>query len=221
MTRFKSEIKYSSVTPRQDFMNRRQLVVGSASLGLTATVGLPSAAKTEYGAGLELTSFEDVTGYNNFYEFGTDKGDPAKYARALTTDPWSVEIGGLVNNPGNFALEDILKDMTLEERIYRFRCVEAWSMVVPWVGFQLSDLIAKADPQGSAKYEHLKLCCGPRKCMVRKTLLSLGLMSKVCVWMRRCIRLLLWQRGCMVNRCQIKTARLCAWLCLGNTGLNQ
>lgn len=157
MARYKSDLKYSAVTPKADFMNRRQLMAGAAGLGLAAGMGLPAAAKlnaakTAYGAGLELTSFEDVTTYNNFYEFGTGKEDPSKYAKALTTDPWSVEIGGLVNNPGKYAFEDILKDMTLEERIYRFRCVEAWSMVVPWVGFQLSDLIAKADPQGNAKY---------------------------------------------------------------------
>jgi methionine sulfoxide reductase catalytic subunit len=157
MTRYKSDLKYSAVTPKADFMNRRQLMSGAAGLGIAAGLGLPAAAglnaaKTEYGAGLKLTSLEDVKTYNNFYEFGTGKGDPAKHAHALTTDPWSVEIGGLVNNPGNYALEDILKDMTLEERIYRLRCVEAWSMVVPWVGFQLSDLIAKADPMGDAKY---------------------------------------------------------------------
>ncbi|MEJ6709206.1 MAG: protein-methionine-sulfoxide reductase catalytic subunit MsrP [Amylibacter sp.] len=157
MTRYKSDLKYSAVTPKADFMNRRQLMSGAAGLGIAAGLVLPvaaglNAAKTEYGAGLKLTSLEDVKTYNNFYEFGTGKGDPAKHAHALTTDPWSVEIGGLVNNPGNYALEDILKVMTLEERIYRFRCVEAWSMVVPWIGFQLSDLIAKADPMGNAKY---------------------------------------------------------------------
>ena len=168
MTRYKSDLKYSAVTPKADFMNRRQLMSGAAGLGIAAGLGLPAAAglnaaKTDYGAGLELTSYEDVTTYNNFYEFGTGKGDPAKYAKALTTDPWSVEIGGLVNNPGNYALEDILKDMTLEERIYRLRCVEAWSMVVPWVGFQLSDLIAKADPMGSAKYVAFETLLRPKE----------------------------------------------------------
>jgi sulfoxide reductase catalytic subunit YedY len=109
-------------------------------------------SKSDYKVDADITPQEAATTYNNYYEFGTAKTDPAKYAGALTTDPWSVEIGGLVNNPGKFALEDILKDVNLEERIYRFRCVEAWSMVVPWVGFQLSDLIAKADPMGDAKY---------------------------------------------------------------------
>ncbi|MDR6267263.1 MULTISPECIES: protein-methionine-sulfoxide reductase catalytic subunit MsrP [Rhodobacterales] len=161
MARFKTALKYSEVTPKADFLNRRQLMAGAAGLtmagGITTGLATPAAAalnaaKSKWSTDAEPTSLEDITSYNNFYEFGTGKGDPAQYAKALTTDPWSVEIGGLVNNPGSYALEDILKDMTLEERIYRFRCVEAWSMVIPWVGFQLSDLIAKADPQGNAKY---------------------------------------------------------------------
>ena len=157
MARFKSDLKYSQITPKADFLNRRQLMGGAAGIALAGGLGVPAAAKlnaakSEWSTDMEPTSYGDVTSYNNFYEFGTGKGDPARYAKALTTDPWSVEIGGLVNNPGNYALDDILKDVTLEERIYRFRCVEAWSMVVPWVGFQLSDLIAKADPQGNAKY---------------------------------------------------------------------
>lgn len=169
MVRYKSNLKYSAVTPKLDFMNRRQLIAGVAGMGFAASMGSSAVAESKYGAGLELTSFEDVTTYNNFYEFGTDKGDPAKYAKALTTDPWSVEISGLVNKPGNYALEDILKDMTLEERIYRFRCVEAWSMVVPWVGFQLSDLIAKADPQGNAKYVAFETLLRPEEMRGQKS----------------------------------------------------
>jgi sulfoxide reductase catalytic subunit YedY len=169
MVRYESNLKYSAVTPKLDFMNRRQLIAGVAGMGFAASMGSSAVAESKYGAGLELTSFEDVTTYNNFYEFGTDKGDPAKYAKALTTDPWSVEISGLVNKPGNYALEDILKDMTLEERIYRFRCVEAWSMVVPWVGFQLSDLIAKADPQGNAKYVAFETLLRPEEMRGQKS----------------------------------------------------
>ncbi|MCP5074984.1 MAG: protein-methionine-sulfoxide reductase catalytic subunit MsrP [Rhodobacteraceae bacterium] len=158
MYRHKSDPKYSDITPRRDFLNRRQLMAGAA--GLVAAGGIGGAARAKlmakkgslYSTDEEVNSFEDVSTYNNFYEFGTGKTDPAKYAHMLKTDPWSVEIDGLVNNPGNYALEDILKGVTLEERIYRFRCVEAWAMVVPWVGFQLSDLIARADPMGSAKY---------------------------------------------------------------------
>jgi len=152
------KLTYSQVTPKVDFLNRRQIMAGAAGLGLASMFAGSVHAKaleytkSDYKVDGDITPQEAATTYNNYYEFGTGKGDPVKYADVLTTDPWSVEIGGLVNNPGNYALEDILKDVTLEERIYRFRCVEAWSMVVPWIGFQLSELIAKADPMGSAKY---------------------------------------------------------------------
>ncbi len=157
MYRFKTDLKYSDITPRADFMNRRQVIAGAA--GLVAAGGIAGMAsarmtgiKSAYSTDEKLTSFKDATSYNNFYEFGTGKSDPVNYADKLTTDPWNVEIGGLVNKPGNYSIGDILKNVTLEERIYRFRCVEAWAMVVPWIGFQLSDLIAAADPQGNAKY---------------------------------------------------------------------
>lgn len=152
------KLTYSQVTPKADFLNRRQIMAGAAGLGLTSLFSGSAHAKaleyskSDYKVDMDTTPKDAATTYNNYYEFGTGKGDPVKYAGVLTTDPWSVEIGGLVNNPGKFALEDILKDVALEERIYRFRCVEAWSMVVPWIGFQLSDLIAKADPMGNAKY---------------------------------------------------------------------
>ncbi|MCL4119765.1 UNVERIFIED_CONTAM: hypothetical protein GTU68_021124 [Idotea baltica] len=110
------------------------------------------AVKSDYTVDTEITPRDAATTYNNFYEFGTGKGDPLANAHTLTTDPWSVEIGGMVNNAGTYGLNDILKDITLEERIYRFRCVEAWSMVVPWIGFSLSELLKKADPQSGAKY---------------------------------------------------------------------
>lgn len=152
------KLTYSEVTPKTDFLNRRQIIAGAAGMGLAPMFAGRAQAKalefkkTAYGEGVDVTPKDAATTYNNFYEYGTGKGDPAKYAHVLKTDPWSVEIGGLVNNPGTYALEDILKDVDLEERIYRFRCVEAWSMVVPWIGFQLSDLIKKADPTGAAKY---------------------------------------------------------------------
>ena len=159
MYRFKTDLKYSDVTPKSDFLNRRQLMAGAAGVGLMASgLGQPAAAakldtvKSPLSTDEAPTAYEHVTSYNNFYEFGTDKSDPARYADALTVDPWSVEIGGLVNNPGNYGLDDLLKGITLEERVYRFRCVEAWYMVVPWVGFSLSEIIKKADPMGDAKY---------------------------------------------------------------------
>ena len=97
-------------------------------------------------------SFEDVTSYNNFYEFGTDKEDPARHAHTLVTDPWSVNIRGEVERPGEIALEDLLKPHALEERVYRLRCVEAWSMVIPWVGIPLGDILRRFEPTSHAKY---------------------------------------------------------------------
>ncbi|GGY52516.1 protein-methionine-sulfoxide reductase catalytic subunit MsrP [Bacterioplanes sanyensis] len=99
-----------------------------------------------------LTPYNNVTGYNNFYEFGTDKSDPARYAHKLTTDPWSVTVSGECDNTGTFALEDLLSKVQLEERVYRLRCVEAWSMVIPWIGFPLAQLIKQCQPNSRAKY---------------------------------------------------------------------
>ena len=153
-----AKLTYSQITPKADFLNRRQIIAGAAGVGMSSLLAGQANAKTleftksEYKVEGDITPKDAATTYNNFYEFGTGKDQPARYADILTTDPWSVEIGGEVNNPGTYGLEDILKDVSLEERIYRFRCVEAWSMVVPWIGFKLSDLIAKADPTGNAKY---------------------------------------------------------------------
>jgi len=149
--RWRSELKQSEVTDEQVFVNRRHLLAGLAGIGLAG--GLPSALSAAQRAEeLVPNEWEDITSYNNYYEFGTGKSDPAKYAGALTTAPWSVEINGLVDRPAVYHLEDILQKMALEERIYRFRCVEAWSMVVPWNGFELADLLNMAGVQSQAKY---------------------------------------------------------------------
>ena len=149
--RWRSELKQSDVTDEQVFVNRRHLLAGLAGIGLAG--GLPSALSAAQRAEeLVPNEWEDITSYNNYYEFGTGKSDPAKYAGALTTAPWSVEINGLVDRPAVYHLEDILQKMAIEERIYRFRCVEAWSMVVPWNGFELADLLNMAGVQSQAKY---------------------------------------------------------------------
>ena len=149
--RWRSDLKQSEVTDEQVFVNRRHLLAGLAGIGLA--VGLPSALSAAQRAEeLVPNEWEDITSYNNYYEFGTGKSDPAKYAGALTTAPWSVEINGLVDRPAVYHLEDILQKMAIEERIYRFRCVEAWSMVVPWNGFELADLLNMAGVQSQAKY---------------------------------------------------------------------
>lgn len=108
-----------------------------------------------------LTPERIVTNYNNFYEFGTAKDDPVQYAHEMTTDPWTVEVKGAAKKTGKFALEDLLKGLTAEERVYRFRCVEAWSMVVPWEGVSLKDILMQFEPEGSARYVQFKTLVRP------------------------------------------------------------
>ncbi|NSX53509.1 protein-methionine-sulfoxide reductase catalytic subunit MsrP [Parasulfitobacter algicola] len=144
--RWKNDLTLDDVTPRQAFLNRRQIMAGMAGVTVGAIAG-PAFAQE-----LEPNSYEDITSYNNYYEFGTDKGDPARYASALTTKPWSIKIDGLVDRPGDYSFDQIMEGMTVEQRIYRFRCVEAWSMVVPWDGFELKDLLDRAGVQSDAKY---------------------------------------------------------------------
>lgn len=146
--RWTNTLSQSDVTPQAAFLNRRQLIAGAAAgFGLAGVAGASNAKEA-----LTPNSWEDITQYNNFYEFGTGKTDPSEYAGALTTTPWAVEIDGMVKNPGKYNIDDIKAAMTIEERIYRFRCVEAWSMVVPWNGFELADLLEVAGVQEGAKY---------------------------------------------------------------------
>ena len=146
--RWTNTLSQTDVTPQVAFLNRRQLIAGAAAgFGLAGVAGASNAQEA-----LTPNSWEDITQYNNFYEFGTGKTDPSEYAGVLTTTPWTVEIDGMVKNPGKYDIDDIKAAMTIEERIYRFRCVEAWSMVVPWNGFELADLLEVAGVQGGAKY---------------------------------------------------------------------
>ncbi len=145
--RWRNTLTHEDVTPKSAFLNRRQVMAGLAGVGLTAMTK-PAAAQNT----LEPNTWEEITSYNNYYEFGTGKDDPAKYAASLKTEPWSVKIDGLVERPGEYDFKDIMSEMTVEERIYRFRCVEAWSMVIPWNGFELADLLAMAGVQEGAKY---------------------------------------------------------------------
>ena len=162
-------ISENQVTDEQLYKKRRQFIkrgmVSGAGLSLAtyfptlawaAIAGLAGrieSAETTYRLeGEELNTFEEISSYNNFYELGTRKEDPVRNADALITDPWSVTIDGECDKPGTYSLEDILKPHALEERIYRLRCVEAWSMVVPWVGFPLADLVKRFAPTSKAKY---------------------------------------------------------------------
>ncbi|MDC3316490.1 protein-methionine-sulfoxide reductase catalytic subunit MsrP [bacterium] len=164
------QIASSEITPEAVWLDRRNLMkAATAAAGLAATGETLAAATAQrdlaftqapddsaFTATDELTPYEAATSYNNFYEFGTDKSDPARYADAMTTDPWEIKVGGLVNKPGKLHLEDVLTGFDLEERIYRFRCVEAWSMVVPWIGFPLSALLERFEPKAEGKFVEFK-----------------------------------------------------------------
>lgn len=154
--------KPSEITPERVYRARRDILKGTGALAALAAIrtnALPSDwidskgyAKHEPAPDLEITPSPYTTQYNNFYEFGTDKDDPMRYAEAMTIDPWSIEVTGLVAKPGKYAIEDVLTGIDLEERIYRLRCVEAWSAVIPWVGFPIKKVLDKYEPLASAKY---------------------------------------------------------------------
>ncbi len=145
--RWTNDLTHADVTPKAAFLNRRQLIAGTVGLGAIAA-GLPAAAQEA----LEPNTLQEIQSYNNYYEFGTGKSDPAENAHQLEVSPWSVKVDGMVDNPGDYALEDLLAGLSVEERIYRFRCVEAWSMVVPWNGIELADILNKVGVQAGAKY---------------------------------------------------------------------
>lgn len=158
----------SEITPREVFENRRSFIqkmalgsiAGSAlmasplqsAFAQTAGAKLPAKANPAYALSDKITSHKDATTYNNFYEFGTDKADPGKNAGTLKTRPWTVAIEGEINKPMTLDIDSIMKIAPLEERVYRLRCVEGWSMVIPWIGFSLSELIKKVEPNSNAKY---------------------------------------------------------------------
>jgi sulfoxide reductase catalytic subunit YedY len=168
------DVRESEVTPHAVYLRRREFlkVAGNTALAVTAAgaIGgvltstedaeaqnpnaqkLTNLKKSPFDTTEKLNSYKDVTTYNNFYEFGLDKGDPARYASALRPRPWSVVVEGQCAKPGTYNIEDIMKWFPLEERIYRMRCVEAWSMVIPWVGFPLADFVNRFQPTAKAQY---------------------------------------------------------------------
>lgn len=145
------KLKWSDVTPRSDYLNRRSFIAAGMATLATPALGL-TGAPSAFSTGEKPNTLEEITNYNNFYEFGTGKTDPAQYSGSMKTAPWSVAIDGLVERPGSYAVEDLAPDSALEERIYRLRCVEAWSMVIPWLGVPLSGIVNKAGVRPGAKY---------------------------------------------------------------------
>jgi methionine sulfoxide reductase catalytic subunit len=164
------DIRSSEITDEKHYVGRRKFIAAAGAVGVAAvgaawaggvlTPGLLGAGadgSDEHGIagqGLEdkLNSYEDITSYNNFFEFGTDKEDPKANAHTLRTRPWTVQVTGLVKKPATYQLEDLIKPHKLQDRVYRLRCVEAWSMVIPWQGIPLADMIKRFEPLPSAKY---------------------------------------------------------------------
>ena len=159
------DVRASEITDEALFVDRRRFIsrAGIALAGVaTGARSLESQGAPEQNDD-KLTPYEDVTTYNNFYEFGTDKEDPAKNAHTLKPRPWSIAIEGHVKKPAVYAIEDFLKPHKLEERVYRMRCVEAWSMVIPWLGFPLADLIKRVEPTSRAKYVEFTTLLDPKQ----------------------------------------------------------
>jgi sulfoxide reductase catalytic subunit YedY len=166
-----ADLRYSNVTPKHLYINRRRfLAAGSALVGAwalptpaSATMKLNNVVKSAYKVDEKITSREDITTYNNYYEFGTQKEDPSHYANALRPSPWQVQVGGLVNKPKTYDFDSVMKIAPLEERIYRHRCVEAWSIVVPWIGFPLAALLKEVEPNAKARYVAFQTLYDPKQ----------------------------------------------------------
>ena len=168
------DLKDRDVTDEGLYLRRREFIAAGAAVGVGLGAGLAFGAGEAEAAALQYapnkmpisetqTPLKDVTSYNNFYEFGTAKDDPAANAGTLKPRPWTVTVDGLCAKPGHIAIDDLIKRFPLEERIYRMRCVEAWSMVIPWVGFPLASLIRQAQPTGQAKYVAFETLFDPRQ----------------------------------------------------------
>jgi sulfoxide reductase catalytic subunit YedY len=184
LIRHRADITPSEITPRSIYLRRREFLARAAAAGLVAGLspsfivgraqaaplkGAPSPLST---TGEALTPLQDISSYNNFYEFGTDKADPARNAHRLTTSPWKVKVDGLVNKGADYDLEDLIRGIAPEERIYRMRCVEGWSMVIPWVGIPLASVLDRVEPQGRAKYVAFETLVRPSEMPAQRGLLQ-------------------------------------------------
>jgi len=178
-----SDIRSSEITPKDLYLNRRKFIAGVAAGGAALASGaltykyllgtasaaepdvakLPGFSKSTFSTSEKQTPLKDITHYNNYYEFSTDKSGPADLAKNFPTRPWTVKVEGLVNKPHTLDIDEIIKKNPLEERIYRHRCVEGWSMVMPWIGFPLGNLLKQAEPNSKAKFVEFTTILAPDK----------------------------------------------------------
>jgi sulfoxide reductase catalytic subunit YedY len=171
-----ADIRYSEVTPKALYLRRREFIQSAAGAAVAAAAALspagaraqgrtklPNVTRSPLSTSEPLNSYEDITGYNNFYEFGTGKEDPKAYSQRFTTRPWTISVDGLVKSPTTIDVDALVKPHALEERIYRLRCVEAWSMVIPWVGFPLGDVIKRLNPLPSARFVEFTTLHDPQR----------------------------------------------------------
>lgn len=179
-------LPHFAITPESVYLNRRQFMSGTVAVaaglsmpGLLSAAELPVQRETldfvpmpRYSTNEKKTPFEDVARYNNFYEFGTGKDDPAKYADEMAVDPWSVVVEGECEQPGEYAPEDLLRPYEYQERVYRLRCVEAWSMVIPWIGVPLADILKRLRPTSRAKYVYFETLYDPDQMRGQRSLFS-------------------------------------------------
>jgi sulfoxide reductase catalytic subunit YedY len=173
------DVPPTEITPKDTYLNRRQFMAGMAALAAVPVFAksdpaphgakLPGVRASAFSVTEKKTPFDDVTTYNNFYEFGTDKSDPAERAHTLKTRPWTVTVEGEVKRPKTYDIDTLLKLAPLEERIYRLRCVEGWSMVIPWVGFPLSEIIKQVEPTGNAKFVEFHTLHDPKQMPFQRT----------------------------------------------------
>jgi sulfoxide reductase catalytic subunit YedY len=188
--RNRTDVRSSEITPYQVYLDRRRFLAGTAAGAVAALTGIGTAAAVEgpYAVDEPRTPLDAITRYNNFYEFGTDKEDPARYAGKMEVRPWAIGIDGLCAKPRMYDIDQMIKGNRLEERVYRLRCVEAWSMVIPWVGIPVADVLNGRSRSAAPSSSPCRPCSTRRRCRANGVRSSTGPTSKGCGWTRRCTR---------------------------------
>lgn len=223
-----ADLRASEITDEKWYLRRREFLQTAAFPLVAAAAGLPVAAlaagqapldnvrKGPFGTSEKLTPWDDVTASNNFYEFGTDKSDPARCAGTLKPRPWTVRVDGHVSKPADYQVEDLIRPHQLEERVYRMRCVEGWSMVIPWVGVPLGDLIKRFEPTSKAKFVEFKTLVDVRQMPGQRSRVLDWPYWRASGWMKPCTRSPFLPWACTAKCFRIRTARLSGWSSRGN-----